>query len=69
MTFRNGLTAKQEMQAMKTRSIELLKSGRPELLGSPWFRRIYEQRHSRTRWQQLIYGVGRPLRAWLERST
>lgn len=68
-TFRNGCTALQERQEIRRRCIELVRQQAPQLLGTPWFRRLFEQRHVRTRWQMLLYGLGRPLRRWLEMST
>lgn len=67
--YRNGRTAGEEAAAMKANCIALIQSRQPELLQSDWFHRIFEQRHARTRWQQLKYGLGRPLRRWLEAST
>jgi hypothetical protein len=68
-TYRNGMTAGQERDAMRERCLGMLRDKAPELLRSNWHRRVFEQRHVRTRWQQLIYGLGRPLRRWLEQST
>lgn len=68
-TYRNGRNAGQERDAMKALCLELIARHKPELQGSAWYHRIFEQRHSRTRWQQLIYGLGRPIRRWLEQST
>lgn len=68
-TYRNGLTAKQELEHMKSVALELVRLHRPELLASDWYRRIFVQRHVRTRWQQLGLGLGRPLRRWLDQST
>lgn len=67
--FRNGKTALQERHEIRDRCQALVTQQKPELVGSPWFRRIFLQRHVRTRWQMLIYGLGRPLRRWLEMST
>ncbi len=68
-TYRNGLTAGQERDAMRARCVELLRQGAPQLLNSAWYRRVFERRHVRSRWQQLLFGLGRPLRRWLEQST
>jgi hypothetical protein len=68
-TFRNGRTAADELQAMRERCLHLLQTERPALLGSEWYRRIFVQRHVRSRWQQLASGLGRPLRRWLSQST
>ncbi len=68
-TYRNGLTAAQEAARLREVSMALVQTKRPELVGSDWFKRIFEQRHSRSRWQILLYGLGRPLRRWLESST
>lgn len=68
-TYRNGLTAGQERDAMRARCMELLHHGAPQLLTSAWYRRVFEQRHVRSRWQQFLFGLGRPLRRWLEQST
>jgi hypothetical protein len=54
---------------MRERSLQLLTAQRPDLLGSDWYRRLFEQRHVRSRWQQLWTALGRPLRRWLEQST
>lgn len=67
--YRNGRTAGQESAALKSVCGRLIAQHKPELIGSEWQRRIFQQRHSRTRWQQLKYGLGRPLRRWLEEST
>lgn len=68
-TYRTGRTAFDELRAMRELSLALLQAHRPELVGSDWYRRIFEQRHVRTRWQQLWTGLGRPLRRWLDQST
>lgn len=68
-TFRNGHTALQERQEIRRRCLEMVRQQAPELQGTPWFRRIFAQRHVRTRWQMLVYGIGRPIRRWLEMST
>ena len=67
--YRNGLTAQQEALQLRERGMAQERQHRPELLGTPWFKRVYLQRHSRSRWQILSNGLGRPLRRWLERST
>lgn len=67
-TYRNGRTAFEELAAMRALCEQLL-AGQPSLRGSDWYRRIYRQRHVRTRWQQLSAALGRPLRRWLEQST
>jgi hypothetical protein len=67
--YRNGLSAGEERERMRTLCLELLRTQRPDLLSGPWFERVFRQRHVRTRWEQLAYGLGRPLRRWLERST
>ena len=67
--YRNGRTAGQESAALKQVCAQLIAEQKPALIGSAWQRRIFQQRHSRTRWQQLKYGLGRPLRRWLEEST
>jgi hypothetical protein len=68
-TFRTGRTAHDEMAAMRALSLHLLNLHKPALLHSDWYQRIFEQRHVRTRWQQVIYRLGRPIRRWLEQST
>jgi hypothetical protein len=68
-TFRNGQTALQERHEIRRRCVEMIRHQAPELQQTPWFKRIFEQRHVRTRWQMLIYGLGRPIRRWLEMST
>lgn len=67
--YRNGRTAGEEAAAMKALCEGLIRAHRPALEGSDWWRRIFVQRHARTRWQQLKYGLGRPLRRWLDEST
>jgi hypothetical protein len=67
--YRNGLTAGAERDRMKALCQQLIASQRPALVSSDWFRRIFHQRHVRTRWQQISYRIGRPLRTWLDRST
>lgn len=68
-TFRNGLTAAMERDRMKQRCLELIRERKPALLDSAWHQRIFVRRHVRSRWQQLIYGLGRPVRRWLDQST
>lgn len=68
-TYRNGRTAGEESAAMKALCQQLIAEQKPALQGSDWYRRIFVQRHARTRWQQLAYGLGRPLRRWLDQST
>lgn len=67
--YRNGRDAGQERDAMKALCQQLISARQPQLLHSDWYRRIFVQRHARSRWQQLAYGLGRPLRRWLEQST
>jgi hypothetical protein len=67
--YRNGLTAGQERDKMKQLCLGLIDQHKPELRQTDWFRRIFQQRHVRTRWQQLAYGLGRPIRRWLDQST
>jgi hypothetical protein len=69
MVYRNGLTAGQERDRMRQACLDLIAGQAPELQQSAWFDRIFKRRHVRTRWQQVIYRIGRPLRRWLERST
>nr|WP_316644326.1 hypothetical protein [uncultured Roseateles sp.] len=68
-TYRNGRTAAMESAALKAACIALIEREQPELKHSDWYRRIFVQRHSRSAWQRLVYGLGRPIRRWLERST
>lgn len=67
-TYRTGRTALDELQAMRALSLRLIDQ-RPSLRQSDWFRRIFYQRHVRSRWQQLLAGLGRPIRRWLDQST
>lgn len=67
--FRNGLTARQELERMRERCIALVQAHRPELIGGDWYRQTFERRHALTRWQRLETGIGRHLRQWLDRST
>lgn len=67
--FRNGCTGVMERARMRQACIDLIEAREPALKQTAWFRRIFLQRHDRTRWQQFIYGLGRPLRRWLEHST
>jgi hypothetical protein len=68
-TFRNGMTAAQEAAVLKQASIDLLKAHRSDLLGSAWYQRLFEQRHTQSRLDKFVEGLGRPLRRWLDRST
>lgn len=67
--YRNGRTAGEEREAMKALCLSLLRDQAPQLLGTPWFHRVFEQRHVRTRGAQLAAALGRPLRRWLDQST
>ena len=67
--FRNGLTAAQEMQALRERCIALLQAQRPDLVGGAWYRQTFQQRHALPFAERLMAGLGRRLRAWLDRST
>ena len=67
--YRNGRTAAEESALLKALCQRLITEQQPDLLQSAWYRRIFVQRHSRSRWQQLKFGLGRPLRRWLEQST
>lgn len=66
--FRHGMTAAQERDRLRDQCLKMILERQPALHGSRWFRQVFEQRHVRTRWQQLAYGLGRPLRRWLDRS-
>jgi len=68
-TYRNGRTAAMESAALKAACIALIEREKPELRHSDWYRRIFVRRHSRSAWQRFVYGLGRPIRRWLERST
>lgn len=68
-TYRNGRTAGEESALLKAMCQALIAEHKPDLLGSDWYHRIFVQRHARSRWQQLKYGLGRPLRRWLSEST
>ncbi|WP_374662223.1 hypothetical protein [Inhella sp.] len=67
-TYRNGRTAFDELSAMRDLCRDLV-AGRKDLQDSAWYARIFEQRHVRSRWQQLSAALGRPLRRWLDQST
>jgi hypothetical protein len=67
--FRNGLSAPEEEQLMRQRCIALLREREPALLGSAWYRLMFEQRRQRTRRQRIWLGMGRRIRQWLDRST
>ena len=67
--YRNGRTAGEESALLKAACQALIQAQKPQLIESDWYRRIFVQRHARTRWQQLKFGLGRPLRRWLEEST
>lgn len=68
-TYRNGLTGKQERDALRERCLALLQEQAPHLLHGDWYCRIFERRREHTRWQRILFGVGRALRSWLEQST
>lgn len=68
-TYRNGLTAAQEAESLKQVCLQLIAQQQPALRETAWFHRIFQQRHYRNRWQQLAFGLGRPLRRWLDQST
>ncbi len=67
--YRNGCTAGEEREAMKALCLSLLREQAPQLLVTPWFHRVFVQRHVRKRGEQLAAALGRPLRRWLDRST
>lgn len=67
--YRNGRTAREEGAMLKQHCQALVAERMPNLVGTDWYRSIFQRRHVRTRWQQLKYGLGRPLRRWLEEST
>jgi len=67
--YRNGRRAGEESALLKSACEHMIAAQKPALIGSDWYRRIFRQRHARTRWQQIKYGLGRPLRRWLDEST
>ena len=67
--YRNGRTAAEESAQLKAVCQELIATQKPELISTDWYRRIFVQRHARTRWQQIKFRIGRPLRRWMEEST
>ena len=67
--YRNGKTAGEEREAMKARCQALITERAPQLLGSAWYRRVFEQRHVHTPWQRFCASLGRPIRRWLDQST
>ena len=67
--YRNGRNAGEESVLVKALCQQLISEQQPGLARSDWYYRIFRQRHARTRWQQIKYGIGRPLRRWLQEST
>lgn len=67
-TYRTGRTAFDELKAMRELCLTLI-GDRPDLRRSAWFQRIFVQRHVRSRWQQVLARLGRPIRRWLDQST
>ncbi len=67
--YRNGLTAAQEAERMREHCRGLLRERAPELVGTPWYRATFEQRHAAGAATRLGLGLGRRLREWLDRST
>lgn len=66
--YRNGFTASQEKERMKQLCLELLAQKQPALMHGAWFHRIFKQRHSHTFGRRMLFGLGRPIRRWLENS-
>ena len=69
--YNNGLTADQEMFAIKTTCIAYLKDNHPDLLNTDWFRRLFvppkESFYNRTR--KRLRRLGRPIKQWLAKGT
>ena len=68
-TYRTGNTAFDELASMRRLALGLLQAQKPELMHSAWYQRIFGQRHVRSRWQQAVAALGRPVRQWLDQST
>lgn len=68
-TYRTGRTAFDELQDMRSLCLSLIDQHCPELRASNWYRRIFQQRHVRTRAEQIFAALGRPVRRWLAQST
>lgn len=68
-TYKNGLTASQEMAEMKKICIDFLHKNHADLTKTKWFDRLFIQKNVYTRTQKNIYRIGRPIKQWLARST
>ena len=66
--YRNGLTAREEAAHMKKHCLAIVDERMPDIVRTDWYKRIFVRRRVYTRWQQLKYGLGRPLRRWLGES-
>lgn len=67
--FRNGLTAREEEALMHERASARLRRERPELIDSPWFRRLFVDKRMVSRSARLRTSIGRRLRRWLDASS
>lgn len=68
MVYRNGLTAAQEMEKMKSICINYIECYYSDWIKTEWFEKIYIRKNTYTRTQKYIYRLGRPIKQWLERS-
>lgn len=66
--YRNGLTAAQEMEKIKTTCIDYIQKHHPTWIDSKWFQKIYIRKSIHTRFQKHLYRLGRPIKRWLEKS-
>jgi hypothetical protein len=66
--YKNGMTAAQELVAVKKVCIDFIKNNHPELLNTAWFDRIFVRQDGYSRTQRYMYRLGRPIKRWLAKS-
>jgi hypothetical protein len=67
-TYKNGMNALQEMQAVKEMCIRYVNANHPDLISTSWYNRIFVQKNVYSRTQKHTYQVGRLIKKWLARS-
>lgn len=67
-TYRNGLTAVQEMEKIKILCCDYIEQHHADWLKTEWFHKTYLVKNVHTRFQKHLYRLGRPIKKWLERS-
>ena len=66
--FKNGMTAFEEMDALKKICTSLIQEKQPELVNTDWYKSIFKRKNYYSYWEKHLYLLGRPIKHWLAKS-